>query len=386
MPASAVKVVPPFSPRRLYLFSAVLGCGFGLIMQREETWTFRLMGSDFVQRHLSPVQASILGTSFAIILAFIPAFLIGLILACFSQRRAQAALAAAIVGTVQILVSLLGDEVLWSYHGGADWGDWPLFSFLINVAIIAGVSALCALLVRWLVRSLLFTIVEQDGTRCSRCGYQLGGPTITTCPECGAPADTARLSFSRLHRLTAWLQRRSPIFAAIFVVFLAIQLPVTIYRRTLPTCRFLAAFPIRDNVGQGSMSEYPPPPDRHDSSCLASWVPFPNESLRGIIVLYVPDSRSTMPAMRLCVAATPTPRPPDAPPLPTLNFGTPEVGCELPRDLAERVIREGIPPALIKALADEADRAKWTPTTAPTGFFTAVQPNWVNPAPFFAAP
>src|SRR5262245_49562301 len=220
MPASAVKLVPPFSPRRLYLLSAVLGCVFGLFMEKEENWAFRLFtDSESAQRNLNSFQANILAATLTIILAFIPAFLIGLVLACLSQRRAQAAIAAAIVGTAQILVSLLAAKVLWSYHGGTDWGDWPLFSFLINVAIIAGVGALCALLVRWLVRSLLFTVFEQDGTRCSKCGYQLGGPTITTCPECGSPPDITRLSFSRLHRVTAWLQRRAPIFAAIFVAF-----------------------------------------------------------------------------------------------------------------------------------------------------------------------
>src|SRR5437899_5170065 len=227
MPAAAIKVVPPLSPRGLYLLFIILGSGLGLVTHDFENWAFRLSNSDFIRHHLTPFQADLVDPLAGAAVIFFPAFLIGLWLSFLSQRRGQIALAAAISGATQILVSLFAGQVLWSVHGGVDWSGWPLFSFLVNVAIIAGMSALCALLVRWLVR-LRFTIVEQDGTRCSRCGYQLGSPAITTCPECGVPADTARLSFAGLHRISTWLQRRWPLLGAVLIVFLMIQLPVPI--------------------------------------------------------------------------------------------------------------------------------------------------------------
>src|SRR5262249_25266823 len=162
-----------------------------------------------------------------------------------------------------------------------------------------------------------------------------------------------------------WVQRRSPWLAVILLVLLGTQLIITIRRRTIPALNFLSAFPYQDNVGVGVMIPYPVPPLDFDSSCMASWTPFPNDSLRGLVILYIPDRRSPLPAMRLAVVATPAPLAPSAPPGPHLNFGSPEIACDLPRDLADRVIRDGIPPALVQALASEADRSNWAPSTAP---------------------
>jgi hypothetical protein len=387
MPAAAVKLVPPFSPRGLYLLSIILGSVFGLAINKEERWGLQLARSEFIHGHLAPAQANLVGPLVTIVAAFVPAFLIGLWLSCLSQRRAQIALAAALTGTAQVLVALLAGQVLWSDHGGTDWRDWPPIAYLINLSIIAGVSALTALLVRWLIRSLLFTVVEQDGTRCSRCGYRLGAPTITTCPECGAPSDTSRPSFARLHRVSTWLQRRSPLLASVLVVLLVVQLAVTVSRRTIPALRFRSAFPCQDNTGPGVIIPFPPSPGTSDASCAASWLPFPNDSSRALVIFYVPDHLSPLPAMRLAVAATPTPLAPTALPGPHLNFGSPEIGCDLPRDIAERVILTGIPPALVQALADEADRSNWTPATAPLGIFSATtRTHWIDAGPYFSAP
>ncbi len=385
MPASAVRVVAPFSGRGVYVFSLILGAYFGLAMLAEEGWAFNLPQSPFILRHLTSGQANTLALVLTIGAALIPGALIGLWLSCLSQRRGQIAVAAALAGAAELLTSLLADKVLRSADGGADWHDWPLAAFLINLAIIAATSAGAALLIRWLVRSLLFTTIDQDGTRCTRCGYQLGSPLITTCPECGTPAGSARLAFARLHRASRWLQRRAPVLIALLGAAVLLQLGVTIHFRTLPALRFLTAFPRTENAGPGVMVARPAPPGSYDSSCLAAWIALPDGSSRAVIILYVPDQRSPLPPMRLALAATPGPPPATGVGF-QANYGTPEIGCDLPRDLAERIIREGVPRALIQALAAEAGRANWTPTPAPVGvFFATDQAHWIDPAPYFSA-
>lgn len=389
MPASRVKVVRPYSARGLYVFSAVFGSACGLGMSAEERWAFSVYQNQFLAKHLSPGQVGALAIVLTVGAGLLPAGVMGLWLSCLSQRKKQVAIAAGLVGAAQLLTALLADGVLWSMHGGADWGDWPLSGFLINLALLMLISAGFALLVRWLVRALLFTTIEQDGTRCPRCGYQPGSEAIRTCPECGTPVEVVRPAFARMHSVGDWIQRRAWVLAALLGVALVVQLGVTLHRRTLPALRFQGAFPHRENIGQGVMIPRESPDGSFESSCMAAWTALPNEDSRVIVILYVPDSRSPLPAMRLAVAAPPTP--PSAPGLgPQVDFGSPLVGCDLARGLGERAIREGIPPELLKALAAEADKANWSPTVTRGGFGGVFSPtpqtHWVDPAPYFPGP
>jgi hypothetical protein len=386
MPARAQRVVPPFNARGVYLLSLIFGLLSGLPAHALERWAFRIAVSQFIQAYLNPFQANILASSLSISTVFITPVLIGLWLSCLSQRRGQTAAAAALAGVAMLLASLFAAMVLWSVHGGTDWHDWPLPAFLINLIIIAAVSAGVALLVRWLIRSLLFTIVEQDGTLCPRCGYRLGSAAITTCPECGTPADAPVLAFVRLHRASGWLQRRASLLAALLGAAMLVPLAIALHYRTLPAARFLAAFPRTENTGRGIMMLRNQPSGWHDSSCMTAWVPLAGNPTRALIILYIPDRRSPLPPMRLAVAATPVP-PLAANMSPQINYGSPEIGCDLPRELAERIIREGLPPALIQALAAEANRTNWKPTSLPNGLFTASpQTYWIDPSPSFSAP
>jgi hypothetical protein len=385
MPIFGVRVVPPFAVRGVILLSVTLGSLCGVAMIEEENWAFHFAQTGFMQSQLTPLQVKILAIALTIGAGLIPAALIGLWLTCLSQRRAQMAVAAALAGAAELLTSLLVHKVLWSVDGGTDWSDWPLSGFLTNLAIIAAISAGAALLIRWLVRVVLFTTIEQDGTRCRRCGYLLGSPVITTCPECGSAADPSRLAFARLHRVSDWMQRRALVPAGLLCAAMLVQLVITVHFRTLPALRFLGAFPSGGNAVSGLMIPREKPYGVH-SSCVASWVPVPDDSLRAVIILYVPDYRSSLPPMRLAMAATPGPTPP---PMSGLqgNFGSPEIGCDLSRDLAERIIREGIPPALIQALVAEADLANWqsTPAAVPGWFTTINQTHWIDPTPYFSA-
>jgi hypothetical protein len=386
MPASAVKVVPPFKARGLFLCSAIFGAVFGIAARSQESWTFRLAQSLVHRGIVSQYQGDMLGNALTIVVFLVPAVVVGVWLSCLSQRRAQTALAAALAGAAELLATLLANLILWSSHGGTEWWGWrwwDAFQFLIPVAIVGAVSAGVALLIRWLVRAVLFTVIEQDGSRCPRCGYQLGSALISLCPECGAGADPLGTVFGRAHALGSWVQRRARVMAAILVGALLVQLGVTLQRRTLPARRFFDAFPLQEDLGPGSMIPNPPTVGWYDSSCLVSWVPDPGESARAIVILYVADAHCPLPAMRLVVAAPPPPNPsPSAGP--PLDFGSPPIACELSRDMAESFIRQGIPAELLRALSDEATSANWAPSATPNGvFFATPQTHWVDAARFF---
>ncbi|HMN40068.1 MAG TPA: hypothetical protein PKE29_04430 [Phycisphaerales bacterium] len=382
MPAHAVRVIPALATRGVYVLSILFGALYGLTVDAQERWAFGLQRSPFVQAHLTPTQANILALVLTITGALVPGIAIGLWLSCLSQRLRQTAIAAALAGAATMLSSLFLGRVLLSPDGGTDWQGWPPIGFAINLIIISFISAAAALLVRWLIRTLLFTTVEQDGTRCSRCGYQLGSPTITTCPECGVPANPTRLAFHRLHRASAFLLSNARILAGVFIVAMLIPLALAIHGRTIPSLRFFSKFTNNDSGVLGMM--IPRDVGGGTSNCISAWTPIPGDTTRAIIILYVPDQRSPLPAMRLAVAETPGPSPPSGPGFQT-NYGAPEIGCDLPRDLAERVVREGIPPALIRALTTEADNARWNPTPTPVGWFTANASVWIDPAPYFSA-
>src|SRR5690349_16471943 len=105
MPASTTKVVPPYSSGGLYLLSAIIGGLIGLAMPAEESWTYRFMQSDLIQRHLSPVLVSVLTIVLIVGAVFIPALIVGVSLSCISQKKPLIALAAAMAGAAQLLVS-----------------------------------------------------------------------------------------------------------------------------------------------------------------------------------------------------------------------------------------------------------------------------------------
>jgi hypothetical protein len=383
MPAARVKVVPPYSTRGLYVFSVFWGALFGLGMNHEERWAFGLAASPFVQNHLAAWQVQTLALVLTIGAGLLPVAVLALWLSFLSQRLRVTAMAAGLAGMVQLLCSLFADQVLWSVHGGTDWHDWPLDGFLINLAIMGLISAGLALLIRWLVRSVLFTVVEQDGSRCPRCGYQLGSEVITKCPECGTAADSKGTVFGRMSRVGSWAQRRAPWMAAILGAALLVQFGVTLYRRTLPALRFLNAFPMRDDVGPGVMIPKSPPMGSYESMCMIGWVPLEGHPSRAVIVLYVPDRGSSLPAMRLAVAAMPAPKPGSAPG-PMVNYGSPEVACDLSRQQSEEVITDGIPRDLMLALADEAERAQWAPSVTPPGVLSpSNQTRWIDPSAYF---
>jgi hypothetical protein len=116
---------------------------------------------------------------------------------------------------------------------------------------------------------------------------------------------------------------------------------------------------------------------------MGSWMPMPGDPSLIVVVLYIPDRNSPLTPMRLAIAQPLQPNP-TTPPGPQLNFGAPQVACDLPRDLAERINREGIPSSLLQALDDKARENAWGATPAAAVIFSpGPQTLWVDAGPHF---
>ena len=63
-----------------------------------------------------------------------------------------------------------------------------LAGLLVLAMAVGAIGGFANILLRTLNRRLLFQVLEQDGTLCRACGYQIGKPPLSSrCPECGVP-------------------------------------------------------------------------------------------------------------------------------------------------------------------------------------------------------
>jgi len=83
------------------------------------------------------------------------------------------------------------------------------FGLAALLIVVGGpIVGLIAVTIAWLVRTFVWQVVDQDGSRCHRCGYEVAASASAACPECGAAVEEGARIGHHLHRLTCWLGAR----------------------------------------------------------------------------------------------------------------------------------------------------------------------------------
>jgi hypothetical protein len=255
---------------------------------------------------------------------------------------------------------------------------------LVLVGLFMGLFAAVYGLERWLGR----TTLQQTGLICWACGYNLGAPSITVCPECGRAFDPSRpprvASLAFLQALT----HRARLLLAVTVVT-AIGLCVYVLAtNTVPCFRFLSACPATGQLqwvmvsnwvtrGSGTTTTFVHPLD------TGWWLPDPDAGSSGFSVQLLPGAHADEPTMfisRACRLAMSPVGPPGAE---LVSIGSINVHARLSRSQAAEVIAaHRVPQSLLDAIRREAEDASWKEapySTPPTG------EKRVDPAPYFGS-
>jgi hypothetical protein len=336
------------------------------------------------------ILRSLLGVSRTAILApilfllafLLPLALLGFILSRRADRRLLTVLAGAAAGTT-FSIAMTVIEVARRFPSGVTYLLSP--TVLMVTGICAAIGAVVCLAVRWTVRTFLLVIVEDDGSYCLRCGYQIGpaaaAPAITVCPECGAPRDPARYQRARPIRAFDRARRAARPTVAILAAVAAIAVAVTLHRAA-PVTRFLVRFDAltnyRNQVG-GWITDWDSVGPSTFPSCKAVGViqRLSDGIGTSLLIYYAPDAPHGLPPMQIVLAVES-----NGPLGSAISYGTPYVVCDLDAAQAEHVIRHGLPAPLIAEFLAASTRG-WSPAT------TASWPppiQRIDPAPLFLYP
>ena len=368
---SSLRVVPPYRPRGLLPLAAALGEVSGVLTLALFVW---------LTTNYRAIDTFVSGLIVLVPLALLPPLLGGFLLSHLTQQPRLTTRAGLVFGAGQAF-GFLVYTFATSETGG-------VIGVGVNLIIALTVLALFTLLgcglfhvARFVTRSVLFVTVEQTGTLCHRCGYDRGTPSVAICPECATPADPTRFRAVGLLTLASMAHRVARPVAAVLLFISLVAAAHTFATRTVPAARFIRTF----RTAGAHISRWfitPPnwpnwPPGTRCASAIGAWLPFPDGSDRVVLVLYAPDENAPEPAMQIAVAAGPAPPSRHAPP----DFGSPQVAADLPRPLAERVARNGLPAEFLRAITAEADAGNWKPAGA-TGIHLITDAAF-DPAPYF---
>lgn len=248
--------------------------------------------------------------------------------------RVGASFWAAQVLAFAILSGLVGED------RGASLLTWnALWPMPVAALILGALGGGMHLGVRWITRAFVFELREQDGQTCWRCGYQMGSHTITLCPECGTPLDTAHARLSTVRRAAAWLHKGSIPLAVILLLLGVLATIPTLVTRTIPNARFLWAFragelaPGTDGVGR--------------------FVPVPLGTADQLLLTYTPSDTWRVPAMTAQAGVIHVGANGES----SFDPGAPWIRWDFTRQQAEYVVRYGLPAEFLeqvrRTLADE---------------------------------
>lgn len=212
--------------------------------------------------------------------------------------------------------------------------------FLVASISIAIVASLIAWLVSWLLEKTHLAVIEQTGTLCWGCGYEMG--MLAQCPECGNARREDRVPL--IHRgFRALCSRPRVVLAtALLPIGFAVFLVFNIYTR--PTLRFIRAFPQGERMagilGDGNWSRIGP----------GVWVPFEEGSNTGLSIAYWPhDKDSTLVATVYTRTATRR----------STSFAPvwAYIRCSFNAQEAAYVLKNGLPRGLIDKMREFAEDA-----------------------------
>lgn len=325
----STRLIPPYRARGLYAATATLGLVLGPIAGLIVLYS--------ALRRLTTTPVTEIAQVFIIPVIFITIF------AMRCQRLRPVFLTALLFGFTYWISFITAQNLAQRTSGGASLlaGFW--LAFLIAAASIALMSAIAALLLRWLVRLFIVRYVEQTGQLCHRCAYAVDPATQPLCPECGASTTEPP---TRGRPLTAFLQAARlyarPALAIVLLLELAID-GFIIANRGYPIYRFQSAVATEHPYYPGGSIEGLTPDGKpFIQQTAGAWVAFPGSTTQGVIAGYLPTDEPGFPAMQLSVYNHSGPH---------IYFAvSPEVICTLSRAQAESAIRDGLPESLLKAI------------------------------------
>ncbi len=387
------RVLPPLSTTGLYLLAISLGFLLGILA----TW---------VCFWIDDAYGSIRGGIFLLVLvAFpLPAWLAGRIVARVHQHLVPNILfaicyaASCIVGALLVLLHLKTIDML-SVFGRAP--TLPLFFGLLAILVVyTGITSAfiaAATFSGFLTECFLGRrVIIQPGLTCWVCGYNLGAPTITTCPECGVGFDPNHPPRSASYDFLGFLKRnrRWPLALALLIALAPLTYSAT--TQTIPAIRFLSARPAgaelrrvtninyvwlpRTVTSSGNIATYARPLSR------GWWIPDTLDPDAGFAVIFHPVAIEGQPRMfitRGCLndsaAAIGSPQPRESW---AVYPGTQNVVAKLTSAQANEVIRtHAVPSSLITALRAKAEEVHWAVQSGSSMWPTGEQK--VDPAPYF---
>jgi hypothetical protein len=368
--ASKIRVVPAYDPRGSLVWSAVFGGACGLLY---------LGPGALLSINGAGALSGLLGFCFLVpgcaliwqLLPLILALPFALRFARHCQRVRQTYLVGLVFGTSFILmpslISFWGTTALISGLRDLLW----IGVFLLWALLIGSVFGLLNLLLRWIVRSSRYVLLEQDGTLCWTCGYPVGRVEgAMRCSECGLLFDRQRTDRSWLARLTRAAKRHSRVVLALLCVSFVAMIGHRLVTISLPKNAMFDRVSKEGSIFRGHMFNAA-------ASAKVGWTPaygweatglcveLPDESIMHLIIMYEPNPGPGQPFVQLQLA------PATAGAFGSLlpGFANPFIVCDLTEAQTELVREHGLPSSLIDALKKTAVDAGWTPMTpgiAPT--------------------
>lgn len=346
----AVRVIPPHEPRGLYAATAALALILGPLAGLA------------VLRSTIPIPSSSpwneLTTVFLIPAIFITIF------ATRCQRRRPVFLTALLFGFCFWLSFIVAQDLAQPTSGGAQMLSGAWVGLLLAASIIAIITALAALALRWIIRCLLVLYIEQTGRLCPRCAYPVDVAAQPICPECGGPTAPPR---PRRQFATAAHRAGRPSLIATLVI-LATAAAFVFARRGYPIHRFQSRLsPHQSTQPAGFIITTGPDGKTIQRTTPGAWIPFGSSPSRGVIAAYLVDDEPGLPAMQLRLTDRIAPR--------SFAAVSPEVRCSLNRSQAEWVIKHGVPKPLLDAVEAAA--------AGPAGNPDFIRRTEIDPAPYF---
>jgi hypothetical protein len=331
------RVVPP-PPRGLLYFAASAGALCGVVS------SVATMSGVFPQSW---------GPWPSVAVGFGPVVLFVAIVASVTQRRSLVFLSAFCFVPAEVFVGQIAQVLLWKTDGGASIFSLRMVEAAIGSAVFGAGAGLLALGLRWFVRWIVVTFEEQDGSLCWRCGYRLGSPRIQRCPECGTPAAFHRYRFGRTLAPLWWACARSRVGSvALLVVLLSAGSWMFVANGGPGTLRFVRRIGTErgSELTFGWMYDVEKPSPYAGRPVPAVWRPFAGQRDHGLLVCYLPDDETGLPATQIWLGIQIGPADSRG-----LGAATPAVLCELDRAQADWVLRHGLPDPLVAGF-QEADQ------------------------------
>ena len=185
----------------------------------------------------------------------------------------------------------------------------------------------------------------------------------------------------------AWLQRASRPILALGLIVVAAIVVWLVCVQMIPAKRFLAKFDTGKNRAYAYIDR-PPGYVGMYQNALGRTIPLNDGTDRVILVAYQPRPwRGNVP-MQVRIAA-PQAKPagwPEQAEWNQFDWGFPSVVAELDADLAERVIRDGLPERLRQDIVARADKAGWKPSAGGGSWSGPGRLEIENPRRYFEAP